>query len=159
MWRYTSPRLLVNGGWMSRICLGLLLLLSTASGCSSLIARSGLDMETLTCRSDVESQFGVATGLGENQSGTSASYRTRRKISDPMAASGYGMEFVMLFGLREPKNVAVEMREITRNIIQPQRIEVTFDDNGNVIPMSNPHGRKTDPIFPRFRITKSRDDE
>ena len=129
------------------VCIHLLPLILT--GCATMVARSGFDVHSLNTRTEVNSKFGTPFETLRSDSGTTETYVTRRKLSDPTSGVAYGMELVMLFGLREPSNLAVEARELVRDSILGQSLRFDYDSDGNIIEYPSPHSPKLAPLFPR----------
>ncbi|MCA9038160.1 MAG: hypothetical protein KDA91_23705 [Planctomycetaceae bacterium] len=100
------------------------------TGCSTLIARSGTELWTFKSIEEVHAVFGNPIEIRKNESGTTETYRTRRKLAEP--SNGYGMEFVMLWGTREPKNTWTELSKYGRTILASRRVEFRYDNQGNV---------------------------
>ena len=101
-------------------------------GCSPFIANSGVSLDELSTRSEVIDRFGAPRVVEMNDQGTQEIYGTRRKISSPVTASGYGMELVMLFGLMEPRNLLQELAVNTRVAIFGRKIEFSYDKTDKI---------------------------
>jgi hypothetical protein len=103
-----------------------------SSGCSSLLARSGVDLSALATREQVRAEFGEPEASGTTEDGYYEEYHSRRKISDPVIASAYGMMFVMYFGLGEAVSLPIEAGRLASTTISGQEIRVTYDSADQV---------------------------
>lgn len=102
-------------------------------GCSALIAGAGVDLEQFETRERVVQEFGQPISSYHTDDGPVERFRIRRKIAEPLKASGYCMEFGMLLGIYEPKSTVVEVGLFTWNSIFGREFSVAYDQSGKAI--------------------------
>ncbi|MBV9121755.1 MAG: hypothetical protein JO112_00160 [Planctomycetes bacterium] len=112
----------------------LLLMTSTLSftGCSLLIARSGMDLQTLTTREEVHHKFGPPLATGTIDGHPFEDFHTRRKISEPERSAGWSMGLAMTWGLVEFYLFPHEVYLLGRRTFLGQDIRFTYDSAGKV---------------------------
>ena len=126
--------------------------LATQFGCSAMIARTGTDLASLTSRDGVIEMFGPPSSSVQTKDTLVETFKTRRKIADPMLAWGYGMEFCMV-GIFEPENTAAELIGLARNKAFGQTIQFTFDSSDDIITyQSDDHDWKERNLYPLHHL-------
>ena len=116
-----------------RSSLLLAIYLTTAVGCASFMARSGIPLNDLAHRDQVYRSLGTPVAVEKTDLGEVAHYKTRRKLSDPFLGWAYGMEFVMFFGLTEPLNFSRETLVNIRNVLLGQHVDIEYDEAGQIV--------------------------
>src|SRR5436190_661603 len=113
-------------------CLILVANAMLSSGCSSLIARSGSDLSTLTTREQVHAQFGDPSSEDVVEGQPVEDYRTRRKISEPVRSVHLGMSVTMTYGVGELFAFPSELFLLGQRTLVGQDLRFQYDSNGVV---------------------------
>jgi YD repeat-containing protein len=103
-----------------------------SSGCSFLIAGSGMNVHRLTTRQDFHREFGPPSETGTEAGQVFEEFHTRRKISEPFRASHLGMEVTMSLGLGEFIAFPWEVYRLGSRTLLGQTLRVTYDPDGRV---------------------------
>jgi hypothetical protein len=112
---------------------GILLLFAlAASGCSSLIARSGYYPGELKTVQEVHDKFGEAIAGGTHDGYSYEEFHTHLKIADWMRGVQLGMGFAYTFGLFEIVMFPSELCRTGANTILGQDIRFAYDSAGTV---------------------------
>jgi hypothetical protein len=115
--------------WTTACILSLPLL----SGCSSIIASSGLDASNFENQQQVARWLGKPVEIAATDAGSKHVYHTRWKFADRIKAGMYGNSCGMTFGLTEPSAIATELIELNEMLIKGRDIQFEFDEQGEVI--------------------------
>jgi len=103
-----------------------------SNGCSVLIARSGVDLHTLTTREKVHEKFGKPSASGTAEGKPFEEFRTRRKIAEPFRGDLLGMSFAWTWGLAEVITFPYELYLLGNRSLLGQDIRFTYDSSGIV---------------------------
>jgi hypothetical protein len=106
------------------------------SGCSSMIAVSGVDLAALKTQEEVRAKFGdpIDNGIGKDESFDT--FRSRSKYRDPMGVSSDLMAFGMTLGLSELVMVPAELYKLARATLFGQDVRFTYNAAGQVTEVS-----------------------
>jgi hypothetical protein len=113
-------------------CAMTICLLPCFSGCSALIANSGIKIDHLQTRQQVQAVFGEPTENGVIDAGFYEVYHTRRKISNPMHM--YDVAFVTYWGLTEPVYFIGELGSLARTVVMGRDVRFEYDFEEKVQP-------------------------
>lgn len=102
------------------------------SGCSVLIARSGFDLQDLKSREQVHKEFGPPRTSETIDDGLAEHYRTRRKLSNELEATQFGIGFAMTFGIGEIYAFPYELYLVGSRTLLGQEFWVVYDSRGEV---------------------------
>src|SRR5947209_7778858 len=111
-------------------------LLST--GCAGLLSECGKDITKLTNRDDVHAQFGepIASGVENAKVGHEYAvweeFHAQEIIANPYRGPGYGMGFMMSFGLSELIFVPMELTRLTKAMLIGEDLRFSYDEAGRV---------------------------
>ena len=114
-----------------------LLIASTAitSGCASLIAKCGKDLEPFKTREQIHEQLGEPTKKGEDNGLAYEEFTTRQKIAEKMVhrySVGYAMMWYFTLGTIDVVCVPCELIGISYGTIFGNTIRVMYDPSGKV---------------------------
>ena len=98
-----------------------------------MLARSGTNVYSLSDREEVHAKFGTPKASGRSEEDIFEEYYTRRKISDPVLASAYGMAFGMTLGLSEPFYLSGEVYRLAQTVIVGHDVRFIYDAKGEVL--------------------------
>jgi hypothetical protein len=111
------------------LCAALLL----PCGCSSLIARSGLDLSEVHGKDQVHELFGEPVASGTIDGQPYEDYLTRRKISEDTRATAQEMAIIMVgFGALEFVALPREIYLLGERGLLGQQLRFTYEANGEV---------------------------
>jgi hypothetical protein len=104
-----------------------------SAGCSWLIASSGINLETLPTREQVQAEFGSPRASGEVEGKPYEDYRTHRKISEGYYRNeGFAMFYVMTLGFGEFVLFPCEVGSTAKQVLVGQNLRFIYDENGKV---------------------------
>ena len=123
-----------------------LVVIVLATGCSSIVARSGTRLWEISSQNEAQYLFGPPIETSRNESTVVEDYTTRRKLADDLSATAYVTDFGMSFGFHEPLNLSREIFSSAIKRIRGQRVTFTYNEAGDVIACGLPEeGKKWNP--------------
>jgi hypothetical protein len=108
-------------------------LLIPTCGCSTLIAKSGKNIDAIATREDAREKLGTPDSSSENGDLTIDTYQTRQKISEWRRGGGEGTYFAMSFGLTEFAAFPTEVYILGRRTVLGQELSFHYDATGKVV--------------------------
>src|SRR5438309_797899 len=102
-----------------------------SSGCAGLLSQCGDDISKLSTREEIHAQFGepIASGGQDDKDGDGFAweeFHTGMIIANPYRGPGYGMGFMMSFGLIELVYVPMELTRLTRAMLVGEDLRFSY---------------------------------
>ena len=102
------------------------------SGCSSLIALSGVDLAALKTQEEVRAKFGNPLNNGVSNGESFDTFCSRSKFRDAQGACGDLMFFGMTMGLSEFFMVPIELYQLGQATLRAHEVRFTYNALGRV---------------------------